>query len=349
MADKQVDKKFCMSSFLMYRTIIDETKTFSDGIHPNFANMDFQRTGIQNSDELLESLRSKVRTATADGKAALALSGGIDSAILAKFMPKGSTAYTFRCVVPGVQVTDETQNAAEFASACGLKHKIIEIYWEDVEQFAPALMAHKGMPIHSIEVQIYKAALEARKDGYDKLIFGENADIIYGGMTGLLKKDWLIGEFINRYSYILPYQVLREPIMITAPFLEFENDGYCDAYRFTNKYFRSEALGTYNNACELAGVKFIGPFSQTCLDGEIDLNRIRAGDGKYLVREVFHRLYPETPIPPKIPMPRPTNEWLKDWTGPTRPEFYPHCTDGMTGDQKWLILALERFLNMLDT
>ena len=118
-------------------------------------------------------------------------------------MPKGSTAYTFRCVVPGVQVTDETQNAAEFASACGLKHKIIEIYWEDVEQFAPALMAHKGMPIHSIEVQIYKAALEARKDGYDKLIFGENADIIYGGMTGLLKKDWLIGEFINRYSYVL--------------------------------------------------------------------------------------------------------------------------------------------------
>ena len=72
----------------MYRTIIDETKTFADGIHPNFANMDFQSTGIQNSDELIESLRSKVRTATADGKAALALSGGIDSAILQSLCQK---------------------------------------------------------------------------------------------------------------------------------------------------------------------------------------------------------------------------------------------------------------------
>ncbi len=285
---------------------------------------------------------------TQDGKAALALSGGIDSAILAKFMPKGSTAYTFRCVVPGVKVVDETQSAAKIAMMCGLKHKIIEIYWEDVERFAPALMAHKGMPIHSIEVQIYKAALQAKQDGFERLIFGENADIIYGGMTGLLKKNWHIGEFINRYSYVMPYQVLREPLIITAPFEEFEMNGYCDAYQFTNKYFRGEALGTYNNACELAGIQFAGPFSRTYLDGQIDLERIRSGEGKYLVREAFSTLYPNMEIPPKIPMPRPTSEWLKNWAGPVRAEFYPHCTDDMTGDQKWLVKALEWFLNILD-
>lgn len=51
---------------------------------------------------------------------ALVLSGGIDSAILAKFMPKGSIAYTFKCVVPGVQVTDETVIASKYAQECGL-------------------------------------------------------------------------------------------------------------------------------------------------------------------------------------------------------------------------------------
>ena len=47
-------------------------------------------------------------------------------------------------------------------------------------------------------------------------------------------------------------------------------------------------------------------------------------------------------------MPRPTNEWFKNWSGPIRSEFYPHCTDTMSGDQKWLVWALEKFLNMYE-
>ena len=67
-----------------------------------------------------------------------------------------------------------------------------------------------------------------------------------------------------------------------------------------------------------------------------------------LVREVFQRLYPDLKVPAKTPMPRPMNEWFKDWTGPQRPEFWPHCTDHMNGDQKWLVWCLENFLNMID-
>ncbi len=79
-----VSPNYCMSSFLMYRMIADQNHTFSKKICPNFADVDFRRHYIRNSEELYESL-----------------SGGVDSAILAKFMPKGSTAYTFRCVVRG--------------------------------------------------------------------------------------------------------------------------------------------------------------------------------------------------------------------------------------------------------
>lgn len=329
--------KLEISEYLMYRYIIHA---------PSTESLDFPRVPVKNSEELLEALRKFTSEAAADGKAALALSGGIDSAILAKFMPKGSKAYTFRCVVPGVKVIDETERASLIAELCGLEHEVINIYWSDVKSAIDDLMRHKGAPVHSIEAQIYIAAQKAKREGFTKFILGENADIIFGGMNGLLAKDWLIGEFIDRYTYVMPYKVLREPVMNLAPFYEFEKDGHIDGHEFINKYFRQEALGTYNNACKTAGVKFVGPYSLTRLEAKIDYARIRNGDTKYLVRECFRKLYSDLEMPEKIPMPRPVNEWFKNWEGPKRPEFYPHCTDNLTGDQKFMVWCLERYLNL---
>ena len=59
-------------------------------------------------------------------------------------------------------------------------------------------------------------------------------------------------------------------------------------------------------------------------------------------------MYPGIDMPAKIPMPRPVNEWFADWKGPSRLEFIPHCTDNMTGDQKWMVWCLERYLNMIE-
>ena len=266
-------------------------------------------------------------------------------------MPEGSTAYTFRCVVPGKKVQDESEKAAKIAKICNLNHKIVDITWEDVDRVVDKLMKHKGAPIHSIEAQIYTAACQAKRDGFSKLILGENADIIYGGMDGLLAKDWLVAEFIDRYSYVLPYRALKAPQILINPFLEFATDGKVDAHAFINKYFRQEALGTYTNACETAGVKFVGPYSETNFTSPIDYKRIRSGDSKYVIREAFNKLYPEIDkLPPKIPMPRPVNEWMAEHykEGPKRSEFIPHCTDNMTGDQKWMVYCLERFLNLID-
>ena len=327
-----------MSEYLMYRYVLHGGAQLQD--------IDFPRVPVRTSGELLAALERFTREASRDGRAVLALSGGIDSAILAKFMPKGAAAYTFRCVVPGVKVTDESERAALIAGLCGLKHEVIDIRWEDVEGVVDDLMRHKGSPVHSIEAQIYLAAKRAKSEGFTKFILGENADIIFGGMNGLLVKDWLIGEFVDRYSYVMPYKVLRKPDMNLTPFYEFEKDGRIDAHEFINKYFRQEALGTYNNACSTAGVKFIGPYSLTRLDAPLDYARIRSGDSKYLVREAFRELYPGLGLPEKIPMPRPVNEWFRDWHGPKRPEFFPHCTDNFTGDQKWMVWCLERFLNL---
>ena len=283
-----------MSSFLMYRmTKPIETHTIADAF-PN-------RIPVTDSYELEEHLRSSVQNVSGGGTA-LALSGGIDSAILAKFMPKGSIAYTFKCVVPGVQVTDESPAAARYAEECGLRHKIVEIYWEDFERYSDELMLQKGAPIHSIEVQIYKAALQAKADGIDTLVFGEAADAVYGGLI--------------------------------------------DPHQFISNVFIQESVASYLNAAKLAGVRMVLPYPETYLAGDIDYTRIRAGENKYLVRDLFSRLYPDIDIPPKTPMPRPMNEWFKDWKGPEREEFWPDCAEGLTGDQKWLVWILERYLNL---
>lgn len=141
---QNVDKKFCSSSFLMFRTVVDSGKHFTTNSHPQQMKIDFEREGIHSSTELFEVLEKRVEQATHDGKAALALSGGIDSAILARLMPKGSVAYTFKCIVPGVEVVDESKTAALYAKECGLDHRIVEIYWEDFEKYGPSTYEKQG-------------------------------------------------------------------------------------------------------------------------------------------------------------------------------------------------------------
>lgn len=344
----KVDKVYAASSYLMFRTVYNKEVLF-DERYPICRFIPKQnRTPIHNSIELEEYLYRAVKEATLKHNAALMLSGGIDSAILAKFMPKGSVAYTLKCVVPGVEVVDETPSAEKYANECGLEHRVIEIFWEDFENLSTSLMKHKGAPIHSIEVQILKAAKQAKRDGFDTLIFGESADCLYGGLSKLLSRDWSVGNFIDRYSFLLPYKVLKEFVIETTPYKLYEKDGYVDVHKFLSNVFYLESVGSYVNACEVGGINLSVPYSDSYMESELDINRVRKGENKYLIREVFNRLYPEMVVPEKTPMPRATNEWLSQWNGPTRNEFWENSLEGLSGDQKWQVYALELFLNMLD-
>ena len=56
--------------------------------------------------------------------------------------------------------------------------------------------------------------------------------------------------------------------------------------------------------------------------------------------------YPNIPLPEKHPMPRPVDEYFKDWKGPTRKEFREDIDiKKYSGNQKWLLWCLEQFLN----
>ena len=346
----QEDRDYCSSSFLMYRIIDDHSKCFSLKFPPAPFEFPQNRTPIPDSQSLGVFLSSEIKKHIDGKKVAFALSGGIDSAVLLNYLPEQAKVYTFQCLVPGQTVTNEVPAAKKYLETKrpDLTHEIIPICWEDFLSFAPLLMQQKGAPIHSIEVQIYKAALKAKADGCDIFIFGETADCIYGGHSKLLAKDYTLDEFIKRWSFVMPSDALKNPELITAPVTKFVKNGMVDVPKFLTEYEVIASYNSYYNACKLAGIEFYAPYAYTIMKNPLDLARVRRGENKYLIRDLFSSLYKDFTIPEKTPMPRPMNEWLEDWPGPTRPEFIPHCTDQMTGDQKWLVFALEQFLNMID-
>ncbi len=341
--------RYCASSFLMYRFVVDPEYCFSKLYPPAPLTFPIDRTPVRNGEELLEALRLHIEKYTCGKKCALALSGGIDSAILLALAPKGTVAYTFRCIVPGKKVTDEYDAAEAYIrwKRPDIEHKEVPVYWEDFEQYAPLLMRHKGSPTHSIEIQIYKAARLAKEDGCDIMLFGETADCLYGGHSKLLSRDWTREEFIRRWSFLMPDRALKDPEIITAPYDPYvKEDGKVDVPEFLARFESLPSLNFYRNACDTAGMELLAPYAHTFRNTPLDMDRVRR-ENKYIVREAFYELFPGFSVPEKTPMPRAMNEWLENWTGPDDPLFLPGCTESMNGDEKWLIWALDRYLKMI--
>lgn len=339
----QTDPVFCMNSYLTYRTIVDHQRQFSDTLMPWFYQHKVPRRSINTAQELDGHLREAMERVQQSGPVALMLSSGMDSAILAAYLPEGTQTYTLYCRADSA--IDETAAAKQYADRNKLKHTVIDIFWDDYEAYTLPLMKRKACPIHSIEVQVYKAALQAKADGIQTLIFGETADIIYGGHSQLLSRDWNLEEFTRRFSFVDVNKVLRHPEVIQEPILpHLQPDGNVDVFGFLNTFEYDVSLGFYNNACALAGMNFSAPYSGTILGHPLDLNRIRSGESKYVVRELFRTLYPDLPIPAKTPLPRPMAQWLKNWTGPLHPEILPDKISELGGDQKWYVYALNQFL-----
>lgn len=341
---KRTDKVYAMSSFLMFRTIANRDIKFRDDIETDFFDsLTLKRIPVKTSKDLDKAVSSYLEKHV-DENTGMMLSGGIDSAILASYMPKGSKAYTLKAIAPNA--IDETQRAKKYADYHDLEHEIVEIYWEDYEKYSEALMRHKGAPIHSIEVQIYKAALQAKRDGLTKLVYGESADALYGGLDGLLSEERTLEDMLNRYTYVMPPSVLTDYKVILDPYMEYLDGKHVDVHKFISKFFFEESVASYINACSLADIEFVAPYVNTEFVGELDLDKIRNGNSKYIIRDLFKEKYPDFEVVEKIPMPRPMGEWLKDWTGPERPEFIKRDYSQLKPDQKWLVYILERFLEL---
>ncbi len=341
-----IDKNKCMSHYLAFRFIKDENLNFYDGLKHNVykGHSEEEITPIKTIDDIEKVIQNKIQEFYIPNKTAILLSGGMDSAILASYVPKGTKAYTFKCIADGA--IDETSQAKKYCDKYGLNQEIIEMNWSDFEELTPEILKADGVPFHSIEVQLLNAAKYAKSQGIERIIIGDSADYVYGGMDKLLTSDWNTEAFIKRYNYIEPSEALVDYVDVKDEYNKYKReDNTIDVWKLMNEDMLLESLNSYTNAFSIAGIEYLDPYSYTKMAEPLDLNRVRYGEPKYMIRELFAKRYPEIPIPTKIPMPRATTQWLKDYKT-TRPEFIENCTENMTGDQKWLCWCLEQFLNM---
>lgn len=345
-----IDKKYCMSSYMAFRYIERDDMDFYEGLrHRNIAPVDdAEKTPVRTSQDIDDAIQ-KVFDSLKGQKLGIMLSGGMDSASLAAYM-RGCDAYTFRFVGGGQKEDTELKRAEAYSKCHGLKLHYVDIDWTTANSSLEQLMHAKAAPVHSIEPQIHAAAAMAKADGVQRMIVGESADLIFGGMDQLIAREWSYDDFKNRYLFTKPEEVLREPVDMDYVFERYRKEGdKIDYLTFMDEIFSIESSSSYLNAFAVAGLPYTDPYAKLKMAEPLDLARVRNGEPKYLVRGLFAMKYPDLPIPFKVPMPRPVDFYFKDWKGPKRPEFRKDIDmDKYTGNQKWQMYCLEKFLDMFE-
>ena len=343
-----IDRALSISSFLALRYTEKPNVDFSEKYRYRHPEMpaDKDRILVSSAQDISESLEKQIKEkCTGYNKVGIMLSGGMDSSILATYLP-GIDAYTFR-FMGGSYQQDELARAEMFAKKNHMTLHYVDIDWNTVKDNLKPVMVSKGGPVHSIEPQICQCALEAKNDGVDLMIIGDASDYIFGGMDKLLSKDWTFDSFVKRYMYVDPFEVLNDPISVQYVFERYRTDNGIDFVEILEKLATQESYGSYNNAFITAGLDYFDPYEKLKMSDPLDLQRIRAGESKYLIRELFKMRYPDVQVPEKIPMPRPVDAYFADWDGPSRPEFKKDIDiSRYSGNQKWLMWCLEEFLNM---
>lgn len=345
---RKIDKNYCMSSYLVFRYIVDDDKDFYDHTHHQIYKLipEDKRVLVNDEKDIDKALEAQFKPLR-NKKLGILLSGGMDSACLAAYMD-GFDAYTFR-FLGGSYQKEELARAEYYAKKYNLNLHYVDISWESVQSNLDAVIKKKGSPVHSIEPQILEAVKQAKADGIEMMIIGDAADYVFAGMDGLHAKDWTFDEFVERYTYLKPEEVLRNPVSVNDAFEKYRQGNNIDFIALMHEYADIESYASYENAFETGEMPFLDPYEVLKMAKPLDLNRIRNGESKYLIRALFKMKYPEIPVPQKLPMPRPVDEYFKTWAGPKRPEFRNDIDmTRYSGNQKWQMYCLERFLEEND-
>ena len=314
-----VNIDFCLSSFMAFRYIWKDGVDFAEGFqHKNFLPIeDRNRIPVRTSEDIDREIQKQFdKLYQKYDNIGILLSGGIDSASLAAYLKPGSNAYTFNSA--SGEFDADVERAKTYCKKLQLKHHLIDITMDDYEKFTPIVMRYKYAPVHSIEPQIYKAAIMAKQDGVQLMIVGESADLIFGGMDKLISPEWTFDAFVKRYMFLDPYMALENPVDQSELFEKYRlGANGIDVMRFMAEVFSIESSSSYLNAFGAAWLPYYDPYAMLVMAEPLDMKRVRNGEPKYLVRGLYAIKYPELDIPFKIPMPRPVDAIFKDWPGPS--------------------------------
>lgn len=116
------------------------------------------------------------------GRVALALSGGVDSAVLAALLGGRAAVYTLESGLPGYCEAAEAQVVAD---RLGVELRRVRVDAEAFVRALPAAVRAGETPLYNLHpVGRYLLARAVRADGFDILVTGDGADEVFGGTGG---------------------------------------------------------------------------------------------------------------------------------------------------------------------
>lgn len=311
------------SMFLMYRRFLPIT--------PN-TNL----TEVTTPADLIDYIESRMNGLT--GKVGLLLSSGMDSAILAKFLPPGSIAYTFDY---GTQREDLSEfHGASFFVKDGVTHKRIEITKERFYWALDEVIRLKQMPAVPHEAAIYLACLEAKKDGVDHLATGVGADGRFGGFSHFYKDRTVAGFKENLHKqFVSPQKALVDPVNVDWVFEKYMEAGKINVQRFLLEVGTEGTAVTDVIRC--SGLDAVNPYT------ELRYAKVLAdgSQAKGFIKSAFDRVYPGQKPNKKYALPVPYGAWIEGYT-PSRPEFRKVTLKQFGGKRFHQVYSLERYMDL---
>ena len=331
----------CVGCFLRYRSFPHDITPFMQKKH--FA-IEKTPTKISNENDLDKYLNSFFKSIDFN-KTGIMLSGGIDSSLLASYMPKGS--YAFTIAYPEMKNKDEVDRAKFFAKTFGLKLVVVEVTFQDVLRFHDELVINKGQPLSSIEIGIYKMCLEAKKQNLDSLITGMGADGVFGGTFNLMSRDWTNKEFVERFTYIRPEVVMKNAVDSMEFYEMYYGNPYFDMFGFLDDVESEYTVSYFANPADLSGIKLYAPFESCVRNFELDRSEMLNGNEKKLLRLLFkkHNGFEFSGI--KKAFPRPIEYWENLYCDKLDDIFYSDSFARLNNsEQKWILFTTNRFIKL---
>lgn len=334
----------CISCFLRYRSFPHEITPFKRKKKFNFSES--EKIEIFNELDLLNYFSMYFKNVDFK-KTGIMLSGGIDSCMVAAFMPKGSLAFTIS--YPEMKEKDETERAKFYANKFGLKLIEVDVTFDDIVKYQDELMKNKEQPLSSIEIGMYKMCLEAKKHGLENLLTGMGADGLFGGFFNLLSRQWTNSEFVERFTYIDPNTVLLKAEDNLTFFKNHFNEPYFNMLNFLDDIESEYSLSYFLNPCETANIKLLAPYENCIRKFNYDFDMIRNGNEKPILRKAFEIKTGFKFEGRKMPFPRPTEYWYTLYKEKLNPIFKKDAYSiAKTPEQKWIIYSANHFINLFE-
>lgn len=275
-----------------------------------------------------------LRSQRVDGQLGIALSGGMDGAIVAATL-RPSLAYTLAYDERDAEVDE----AAQIAREVGASLRVVRVTREQFFRTSEMLIDATHRPVIPHAALIHLLAREARQDGCTAFATGSGA---HGEWPQFYAAAHSVDALMRAWFRVLvnPARVLRDPVDVRPVFARYERpDGTVDVQRMIREV-GTEGDGA-ERAIEAAGLAAVMPLRACRFAGQYDPQAFGRATLKPHVSEAFRILFGRK-APPKAALPAPYRAWMEGYA-PTHP-MWSEGASRLTGKRLFLVWSIERWM-----